>query len=356
MAEPPPTLHAKLRVPRRAMSAGDLMAAEMAEQPQRIAALVARRAEIARDVRPLLSGAHGAVVVARGSSDHAATTGRYLLEMAMRRPVASASPSVVNLYGVDVDFSGYVVVGVSQSGRTPEIADYLAHAGRRGARTIAITNDPSSPLARVAAVVVELGVGEERAVPATKTVTAELVAFALVAAGADDDVDDAQWEALPAQAARVLEDPAPMVVLAGWLATGRRLVVVARGPLSGAAAEIALKLEETSSLLATAFGANDLRHGPIALASSMIPVLALAHPGPAVADVLELCEDLSVRGADVRVLGPVRGAAAGWDPEAPEQLAPVLAVLRGQQLAHGLSLLLGLDPDRPAGLTKVTTT
>lgn len=338
------------------MSAGTLMASEMAEQPRHLAALIARRAEIAREVRPLLSGARGAVVVARGSSDHAATTGRYLLEMALRRPVASASPSVVNLYGVDVDFSGYVVIGVSQSGRTPEVADYVARAGRRGARTIAITNDADSPLAQAAIAVVELGVGEERAVPATKTVTAEFVAFALVAGGADNTVVDGEWEALPEQAAQVLADPAPMLALAEWLATTRRLVLVARGPMSGAAAEVALKLEETSSLFATAFSANDLRHGPIALASSMIPVLAFAHPGPAATDVLALCGDVARRGADVRILGPVPGASAGWDPTAPEQLAPVLAVIRGQQLAHALSLLLGADPDRPAGLTKVTST
>lgn len=348
------------------MSAGALMAAEMAEQPRVLADLVARRGRIVRELRPLVEGANGAVVVARGSSDHAATTGRYLLEMAMRRPVASASPSVIDLYHVDLDFSGFVVVGASQSGRTPEIAAYVAHAQRRGARTIAITNDPSSPLARSAAALVELGAGEERAVPATKTVTAELLAFALVAASAhgavahgavaDGAVADDEWEALPQQVAAELADPDPMLEVAAWLEHAGRLVVVARGPMSGAASEVALKLEETSSLLATAFSANDLRHGPIALASSSIPVLALAHPGPAAAGVIGLCEDLARRGADVRMLGPVAGAQAGWDATVPEQLAPVLGVVRGQQLAHALALRLGADPDRPAGLSKVTVT
>lgn len=353
------------------MNAGVLMASEMAEQPRCIAELVARRAEITRALRPLLEGARGAVVVARGSSDHAATTGRYLLEMSMRRPVASASPSVTNLYRVDVDFSGYVVIGVGQSGRTPEIADYVANAARSGARTVAITNDASSPLARSADVVVELGAGDERAVPATKTVTAEMVAFALVAASAGgasrppvdeavasgaDAITDTEWDSLPEQVAAVLSDPAPMLELAEWLAPSRRLVVVARGPMSGASAEIALKLEETSSLLATAFSANDLRHGPITLASTSLPVLGLAHPGPAAAGVLELCEDLEVRGADVRLIGPVPGSSGGWDPTTPELLAPVLAVVRGQQLARALALRLGADPDQPAGLTKVTST
>lgn len=331
------------------------MAAEMAEQPERLAALVARRGEIVSAVTPLLCGASGTVVVARGSSDHAATTGRYLLEMATRRPVASASPSVLTLYETQVDYRGYAVVAVSQSGRTPEITRVLQEAAANGARTIAITNDPASPLAGVADAVVELGVGVERAVPATKTVTGEIVAFALLAEACGSALGSA-FEALPGQVADVLADAEPVRALAGWLADAARLATVARGPLSGAAAEIALKLQETVSLLASGFSAADLRHGPIALASSGIRVLALAHPGPAAADVLELAAELTERGADVRLAGPVPGASCGWAADAPEALAPVLAVVRGQQLALELARALGVDPDRPKGLAKVTAT
>jgi glutamine---fructose-6-phosphate transaminase (isomerizing) len=332
------------------------MAAEMAEQPRRLAAIVARRDDVIRRLAPLVEGIAGTVIVARGSSDHAATTGRYLLEMATRRPVASASPSIQTLYRADVDFSGYLVVGVSQSGRTPEIATYLERASAAGARTVALTNDASSPLARVAHAVVDLGAGEERAVPATKTVTAELVGFALLAAAAGVDPGKDAWRVLPDQAARVLENDEPMRGLVEWLDDARRLATVARGLLFGAAEETALKLQETASLLATAFSAADLRHGPIALASSGIRVLAFAHPGPVAGDVVDLCRDLSARGADVRLLGPVPDAACGWDAAAPEMLAPVLAVLRGQQLAYGLAVRLGIDPDRPPGLVKVTAT
>ncbi len=332
------------------------MAAEMAEQPDRLAALVDRRDDVIRGVAPLLQGIAGTVIVARGSSDHAATTGRYLLEMSTHRPVASASPSVQTLYRTEVDFSGYLVIGVSQSGRTPEITTYLERAAAAGARTVALTNDPSSPLATVAHGVVDLGAGEERAVPATKTVTAELVGFAMLAAAAGADPGAAAWRALPDQAARVLEDPAPMRRLVEWLDDARRLAIVARGLLYGASEETALKLQETSSLLATAFSAADLRHGPIALASSGIRVLAFVHPGPAADDVLELCGELETRGAHVRLLGPVAGSVCGWDAAAPEMLAPVLAVLRGQQLAYGTAVHLGLDPDRPLGLVKVTAT
>lgn len=336
---------------------GVAMAYEMAEQPARLGQLIARRHAIFGRVAPLFARPlAGTVIVARGSSDHAATTGRYLLEAATRRPVSSASPSIHTLYGVDVDYEGYVVVAVSQSGRTPEIATVLDRARGRGARTIAVTNDDTSPLADAAEAVVPLGAGEETAVPATKTVTAELVAFGLLAEAAGAPVPPLAWDELPGQVADVLSDPGPVDDLVGWLVDAKRLATLARGPLSGPAEETALKLQETTSLLASAFSAADLRHGPIALAASGIRVLALAHPGPAGEDVLDLCHDLGGRGADVRIVGPVAGATCGWAAEAPEQLAPVLAVVRGQQLALGLSRALGLDADQPAGLTKVTAT
>jgi glucosamine--fructose-6-phosphate aminotransferase (isomerizing) len=335
---------------------GKLMASEMAEQPERLAALIKARDRVACEVAPLFAGAQGTVVVARGSSDHAATTGRYLLEMATGRPVASASPSVYTLYGAEVDFGGYVVIGVSQSGRTPEISTVLAMASARGARTVALTNDTDSPLASSAEVVVQLMAGEEQAVPATKTVTAELVAFAMIASSISGDPGKRAWERLPAQAAAVLADDGPPTVLAEWLAETDLLTTMARGLLSGAAAETALKLQETSSILAAAFPAADLRHGPIALASRGIGVLAFAHPGPALSDVTSLAGELTSRGADVRLIGPVPGSVFGWAADAPEMFAPVLAVVRGQQLALRTALRLGFDPDRPAGLTKVTAT
>lgn len=335
------------------------MEAEMAEQPASLAALIGRRAEmmprLAQCFEPPLAGT---VIVARGSSDHAATCGRYLLEVATRRPVASASPSVHLLYGAEVDFSGYAVIAVSQSGRTPEIARVLDRARASGGRTIAVTNDAESPLAEVADAVVCLRVGQEKAVPATKTVTGEIVAFAMIAQAIGDvGISGRHWDALSDQVQDVVQDTEPCRGLASWvLEVDHRFATVARGYLYGAAAECALKVEETTSILATAFSSADLRHGPIAIASSGIPILVFAHPGPAAEDVQELIADLRPRGASVRVAGPVAGSSARWSPEAPEALAPVLAVVRGQQLALELARHLGRDPDTPDGLTKVTVT
>lgn len=342
----------------QAKQLGLVMEAEMGEQPSRLAALFARRHEVAQEVRRLAPAPlAGTVLVARGSSDHAATYGAYVLEMATQRPVALASPSLHTLYKAATDFSGYMVIAVSQSGRTPEIVEVLETARRSGARTLAFTNDPNSPLARAAQLVVDLGAGEERAVPATKTVTAELAAFALLAGAlGNTGVSDQAAGELPRQVSEVLDDKAPVEDLAQALAGADRIATVARGLLYGAAREVALKLEETTARFTAAFSAADLRHGPIAMAASGPSVVAFAHPGPAAQDVTSLVLELKALGAHARLAGPVEGSELSWPAAAPEALAPVLAVVRGQQLALALARLAGRDPDSPPGLRKVTIT
>jgi len=336
---------------------GQTMQAEMAEQPDRLAALLARREELAKQVQEVVPDRlAGTVLVARGSSDHAATCGAYCIEMATHRPVASTSPSITTLYHSPTDFSGYLMVAVSQSGQTPEIVEVVERARASGARTIGVTNDPDSPLADVADLVVALDVGPERAVPATKTVTAQLTAFAIIAQALGDvGLSEDATAQLPELVGQVLADTGPVAAVAEWLAGADRLVTVARGLLYGAAQEVALKVAETTSRFTTAYSAADLRHGPIAVASTGVPVLALAHPGPAEADVIDVVGQLRARGASVRLAGPVPASDLPW-PAAPEVVAPVLAVVRGQQLALALARRLGRDPDAPPGLTKVTLT
>src|SRR3954447_6607198 len=201
---------------------GIQMRQEMGEQPEVLARLLSRRVSIsARDVA-------GVVIVARGSSDHAAVYGRYLLELATRRPVALAAPSLHTRYGAQTDASGWLVVGVSQSGATPEIVDVVERLRATGGHAIAITNNPDSPLAAASQVVIELGAGEERAVPATKTFTAQLAAFAVLAAALGDvPWTEAELARVPEAVAGVLADPAPMAVLAQRWASAEQLVVTA---------------------------------------------------------------------------------------------------------------------------------
>src|SRR5919201_133181 len=274
------------------------MAAEMREQPGVLAALAARRGEIAdhaRAVRP--EPLHGTVLVARGSSDHAAIYGRYLLEPATGRPVALAAPSLYTLYDAPVDYSGFLVVAVSQSGRTPEIATMVERLDAAGARTRAVTNEADSPLAAVADAAVELRAGTEQAVPATKTFTAQALAFAILAEALGPvPYGEQDWDGLPEALEAVLADPEPAERVAGAIGDAPGLITVARGYCYPMALEAALKLKETAELLAEGYSAADLRHGPTAVVSAGFPVLAMSTSGPAASDVAELVAPLPERG------------------------------------------------------------
>jgi glucosamine--fructose-6-phosphate aminotransferase (isomerizing) len=338
--------------------AGTQMAAEMAQQPDVLAALAGRLEETTALVRGLVpAGLAGTIVLARGSSDHAGAYGRYPIELSSRRPVALAAPSLYTLYGAEVDCSGYLAVAVSQSGRTPEIVTTLERMQAAGAAGLAVTNDADSPLAGAAGAALGLGAGEERAVPATKTVTATLQAFAMIAAALGRAPFDAGALArVPDWVAEVLADSAPARRVAEGLTECTRLVAVGRGLLYGAALEAALKLKETTMLSAEGFSGADLRHGPIAVVEHGFPVLAFVADGPAHDDMVDLVGDLRGRGAQVFVAAQDPAADLPLPAEMPEALVPIVAVVRAQQVAHALAGLKGLDPDRPTGLSKVTAT
>jgi glutamine---fructose-6-phosphate transaminase (isomerizing) len=337
---------------------GTVMAAEMAEQPARLRQLLGRRGPIAERVRAAAPATlNGITLIARGSSDNAAIYGRYLLEAATGRPISLAAPSLHTLYEVEVDYTGQLVIAVSQSGATPEIVRTLQALQSAGGSGLAITNDPDSPLALAADQTIELEMGEERAVPATKTVTGQLTVFAIIAAAlgrAPFTLE--QLTAVPDALQATLDDPSPAAAAADALAGASQLIVVARGYLFAAALETALKIKETCSLLADGYSAADLRHGPIAAVTRGFPVIALCADGPAHADVASLVGEMRARRANVLVVGDDAGADVSLPGDIPEPLAPIVAVVRGQQLAHELATALGHDPDRPPGLTKVTAT
>jgi glutamine---fructose-6-phosphate transaminase (isomerizing) len=343
------------------MTDGALMAAEMAEQPRVLEALAARRGELGAEVREALGGSApvGIVLVARGSSDNAAVFGRYVLELATGRPVALAAPSLVTRYGVRDRLDGWLAVGVSQSGKTPEIVSVLEHYRAAGAVTVAVTNDRDSALAGAAHATIDTAAGAERAVPATKTVTSQFAAFAVLAeALARDDAalpwDDATWAALPAAIGEILADDAPARAAATVVGDAQGLVAIARGLLLGAALEAALKVKEMTGILAEGASAADFLHGPIAVVRRELPVLTLSAGGPAAADVAEFADAARARGGRVLAIGP--------DGDLPipatigDGLAAIPAIVRAQQLARAVSLLRGIDPDTPFGLSKVTAT
>jgi glucosamine--fructose-6-phosphate aminotransferase (isomerizing) len=340
-------------------AAGAQMTAEMAEQPRVLADLAARRDELTSHVREALPGSPtGIVLVARGSSDNAAVFGRYVLDLATRRPVALAAPSLVTRYGVQDRLDGWLAVGVSQSGRTPEIVSVLESFGAAGATTVAITNDRSSPLAGAAAATIDTAAGAEKAVPATKTVTSQFAAFALLAEALGDGLpwDGAAWDALPGAVGELLADDAPARAAAEAVGDAQGLVAIARGLLLGAALEAALKLKEMTGILAEGASAADFLHGPIAVVRRELPVLTLAAGGPAAADVEEFAQAARARGGRVLAISPSAGADLPIPAAIPDGLAAITATVRAQQLAREVSLLRGIDPDSPFGLSKVTET
>ena len=337
---------------------GNKMAAEMAGQPHVIAALAGRRLQLVERISSILpSDLSGIVLLARGSSDHAAVYGRYVLELASGRPVSLAAPSLHTLYGAKVDYRGYLAVAVSQSGRTPEIVTVLERMKEGGAQCLAITNTPDSPLGDVADMMLELGAGPEEAVPATKTFSAQVVAFALIAEALGAvPWQGGDWVRVRSQVEQVLGDDGPAQQVAEVIGDAEGLISVGRGFLYSAALEAALKLKETTSILAEGYSSADLRHGPIAVATSGLPILAFVAPGPAASDMHELMGWLDQRGARVLAVSEEPGAALPLPSGLPEMLVVVPAIVRAQQLALWLARHRDIDPDAPAGLSKVTFT
>ena len=337
---------------------GELMAAEMAEQPAVLRHLVERRELVKAQVRSILpEPLAGITLVARGSSDNAAIYGRYILEIAARRPAGLTAPSIHTLYRAPVDMTGYLAIAISQSGETPEVATVLGRLRDQGARSLAIVNAGGSSLARAADLTVELDAGEEWAVPATKTLTATMACLAVVA-GALGGVpwDDRDLAALPRHIAGLLAHPSCADRIAGELGDWDRILATGRGLLLVAALETALKIRETSGMFAEGISPADLQHGPIAAVTEGFPVLAFRPAQASAADVDEVTPALLRRGARLLVVGPGTAPDCPLPAGVPDALLPILAVVRGQQVAAAIARRRHLDPDHPAGLSKVTPT
>lgn len=338
---------------------GRLMDAEMRDQPRVLAALADRFTAIGNQVAALCGsdGPAGVAFLARGSSDHAALLGRYAVELQTGLPTCLVAPSLATAYGREpTGFRGWLLIALSQSGRTPEIVDLTRRYVAAGAKVVAVTNDPDSALANTAHYTVALEAGPERAVPATKTVTAQMLAVLAVASGlGPGGITPRDAAELPTAAADLLADTEAVDHAAELLTTVDRLAVVGRSACYPAALETALKLQETTGLLAHGFSTADFRHGPIAVTGPGTPALLLAGSGPADTDTLELREPLAARYAPIILAGTATEAPITW-PALGHLGECLLATVRGQQLALALSRALGIDADHPTGLAKVTLT
>jgi len=337
---------------------------ELREQPAALARLLERqggRADLAAPFKR--DDVQYVLIASRGSSSNAARYAQYLLGRANRVPVMFATPSLYTIYGQPPRLDGAVVVGISQSGASPDVSAVLAEARRQGRPTIALTNDDSSPLAGEADVVVALEAGEERAVAATKTYLNSLGAIALLfTAIGDDRVAREELERMPAslerQIALSFETPPALEEYADAVGA----TVVARGVNYGTGFEIALKVRELSGLVVEAYSPADLMHGPIAAIRPGWPVVVVAPTGPAHDSVVEILPAIAERDARLLAVSDVQSLLDRAHTPlrlvsgVPEWLSPLVAVVPGQVTAMRIAQLRGLDIDNPAGLRKVTLT
>ncbi len=303
-------------------------------------------AKIADRIRDASS--RGFVIAARGSSDNAALYAKYLFGARNRALVALAAPSLFTHYARPPRLDGQCVIGISQSGESPDVIAVVSEAREQGCATIAITNATDSRLARTAELVLRMEAGPELSVPASKTYTASLLAMALISQALDPDPDfEAALATVPQAIARTLERDDELTTLVPPL-LGPRAVVLGRGFNFSTAEEVALKLSETSYVLPRAWTVADFEHGPIAIMEAGLPVLLVDGGGLVATDLESIRSRLESRGCSVLHLFDVSGL--------PEELTPIPLAVLGQLLAHQVAVARGFDPDRPRAIQKVTRT
>ena len=336
---------------------GRLMAAEIAEQPGLWQAALTRRNEAAAIARAIAARRPRFVLLAaRGTSDHAALYAKYLVEILHRLPAGLVSPSTMTAYGAEPDLRDVLLIAISQSGGSPDLLRTIEVGRHGGATTLAVTNAPESPLARAAELHFAVGAGAERAVAATKSYTAQLLALYLVLDALRGGTGAAA-ESLPDRGHAVLA--AAERVMPGQAARYRfaqRMVVTGRGYAYPTAREAALKLMETSYVAAQAFSGADLLHGPLAMLDAQVPVLAIVPEGIAGAAMAAVLPRVRQTGAEVFVVGHQPGAGLRLPEGTAEELSPLLEILPFQLLALHLAIARGENPDAPRGLHKITRT
>ena len=331
------------------------MAREIASVPDVVGRQIERSMDLYLETGRLLKARDPACIVtcARGSSDHAATYFKYLVETRIGIPVGSMGPSVASVYAAPLRMRNVPLVSISQSGASTDLLALQRAARDGGALAIALTNTGDSPLAEAAEICLPLEAGPERAVAATKTFVASLVALAAVVAGwAGDDGLARAIRDLPAVLAEAIRtDWSPAIPA---LSSAPNLYVVARGPAFAIAGEAALKLKETCRLHAEAYSAAELRHGPIELAASGLAALVFSARDGSSASIRDAASVLRAAGAGVFVAGPKEALPTVHAGHV--LLDPISQILGFYCLAEEMSLALGRDPDRPELLSKVTVT
>jgi glutamine---fructose-6-phosphate transaminase (isomerizing) len=350
-----------------------IMSVEIAESISVTARLVADRRRLEQIGETLAARRPAVLVVAgRGTSDHAAIYARYLLEHALGVPVALAAASLLTQYGVESASRQSALLAFSQSGAGPDMIALVESARRRGALTVALTNDATSDLATEAELTAYLDAGPERAVAATKTFLAELVSVALIAAAAAralgrDHTWSSEADSLSDRMAGAHEAASSWVASATdrpifkSLLTANRALVVGRGFEYPNALELALKLRETTGTFADGYSAADLLHGPIASAGAEVPAILLSTDAATRVSIETARERLRSAGSPILLMGTAALAGTAEDaliiPVGPSgPLCTPVTAIAGLTIVESIATRRGRNPDAPEGLAKITKT
>lgn len=341
-----------------------ILRSEIDEQPDVIASLLREESSNIKLICKEISGRFKYVVIAaRGTSDNAARYAQYLFGAYNQLQVALATPSLFTIYGCPPDLSNALIIGISQSGQSPDIVSVIKEGKRQGCPTLAITNNPGSPLALEAHYVIPLHAGIEKAIAATKTYTSSLAAMALFSCWLKKDaVRLNALNAIPIYIKNAIMSIEPRLEHIERYRYMEHCTVIGRGYNYSTAFEIALKVKELTGVVAEPYSSADFRHGPIATVNSGFPVFLIAPKGAISMDLSELMTQLTQRGAEKIIISddpdiltlaqfPLSIPAA-----IPEWLSPLVAVIPGQLFGMQLAIERGRNPDNPQGLSKVTET
>jgi glucosamine--fructose-6-phosphate aminotransferase (isomerizing) len=303
-------------------------------------------------------------LAARGTSDNAGLYAKYLWGAFNQLPIALAAPSLFSLYAKPPSLKDALVLGISQSGQSPDIVSVLTEGNRQGVPTLAITNDPKSPLAQTADYVINLESGPEKAIAATKTYVASLMVIAMLSVALKGDQERlVELERVPDLIREVLGLDELIQKVAERYRYMQQCVVLGRGYNYATAFEWALKLKELAYVVAAPYSSSDFRHGPMAILSHGFPVFAVAHAGDVFSDMMDLLSML-VRERDVELLTisneprvlELAHTSLPMPKNMPEWISPIVSIVPAQLFSYYLTQAKGLDPESPRGLRKVTLT
>lgn len=344
--------------------AQSILEKEIFEQPTIVRNLILDEKKNAAHIANSLRGKFKYVVIAaRGTSDNAARYAQYLFGAHNHLQVALATPSLFTLYNRPPDLSEALIIGISQSGQSPDIVSVLAEGRRQGRPTLSITNETASPLANVSDFVLPLHASIEKAVAATKTYTSSLACMALISAFLENNNDHIrELEEIPEMMERTFVGMRDSVHHVERYRYMDHVNVLGRGYNYSTAFEVALKIKELTRVVAEPYSSADFRHGPIATIHNGFPVILVAPKGAISEDMSELFARLKRLHAELLIISDEQELLQQANlplpiPEGlPEWLTPLVAVLPGQLFAMQLTIEKGLSPDSPEGLTKVTET